>query len=1185
MAAVECDPSAPPSSVDLRQSGCPPPHCITTLAAAPHQHTHHILIQFDDTPTHALALAPLSGVRAPATGWPTGLDLPTTGCCFIPLSTMMRGFAGAGSGRPLLAHSSDKSRRPPSPSKHGKGRGWIQRAQAAGAMPSGSGLVLLVPLLFFALAIIACVWLLHGVIVAPSMATSGPAPSVQTTSIRPSRHSLLPPVKPTQAAIGAAPAGATDAAAAAHLPSLLESSLAEINAAPAPPARPQSVEQSLRWLSHWLSLRASMDALSIDLRSHFPAPAAPEPIRVMTPLASGQVRVGWNANAGTARMFHPPPRPLPPQQGWAAGLPAFPELFLRDSFSAFLLLFPLPNPVTGRGAPDTAASAAAPTVPGYEGVWDLRPLMGAGGATAAATDAVNGASAPAQPQGFPFSALLDAHPSVASTALDDLLRMRTVLRVAARTQGTRIDARTGEEVGKIAHQLPGKDMLSTSRKGPKPGQRSGTRTVARSTRYASADSTALFVLAAVHHFHASADLALLEELLPALAAALAYLSAHVEAATGLVREHPAKFLAAVDQASAADASNGDSDGSGLDYALKVTYWKDSVLAKRNTATTGGGPAFPVTYFLLQAQTLAALRALRSLRAALAAFSPAGSEASVPMAALLRRWDAMTAAASSGAHPGPDLDGLIARVRGAMHTYFFRRAPSDRDGASTDASGADAPHSDFPVPASQPAAGSCPLFGLDRQGSLGRPVTATATALPDELRTSDFLHGLYYLERGDVNQEELEAWASAAPSSPQEDAADASAADATRTRTQQQQEEDGGAAPWEPSCFQGLETPLGYASSNLDRTPSAPTGSRPTLRRDGDGGGDGGDTGDDVQPLRLSDADRALNYHHRALWPMEQAFIHAAARRFQLRHVARVAARFFHRFERALLQHRAKHPEALDPFPEYFLPRAVAARPSAALLSAGQSLALDGGRAAPGEGALREEWLSQGAHTQLWTAAAWNYWIQAQGQRAHVLASKTAQSGAALSVGALGRAATAVSSRCDKDASAVLRGVPLSERARYCPSASTLSSSSPSAARALEAPSAAAVGAASAAPRAWPASVFACLDGSALLWLSSVNDDYCDCTDGSDERGTAACAHSDEEHSFQAPTFECLSMDRSGGGAGAARASVARIPVSMVDDGVCDCCDGSDEASEIVTCKNTCTTIRDRRAPVQSAWRT
>ena len=34
----------------------------------------------------------------------------------------------------------------------------------------------------------------------------------------------------------------------------------------------------------------------------------------------------------------------------------------------------------------------------------------------------------------------------------------------------------------------------------------------------------------------------------------------------------------------------------------------------------------------------------------------------------------------------------------------------------------------------------------------------------------------------------------------------------------------------------------------------------------------------------------------------------------------------------------------------------------------------------------------------------------------------------------------------------------------------------------------------------PSKDFTCLDGSQLLSFSSVNDDYCDCADGSDEPG-------------------------------------------------------------------------------------
>jgi protein kinase C substrate 80K-H len=38
----------------------------------------------------------------------------------------------------------------------------------------------------------------------------------------------------------------------------------------------------------------------------------------------------------------------------------------------------------------------------------------------------------------------------------------------------------------------------------------------------------------------------------------------------------------------------------------------------------------------------------------------------------------------------------------------------------------------------------------------------------------------------------------------------------------------------------------------------------------------------------------------------------------------------------------------------------------------------------------------------------------------------------------------------------------------------------------------------------PADTFTCLDGSLTLPYSHLNDDYCDCRDGTDEPGTPAC---------------------------------------------------------------------------------
>lgn len=80
----------------------------------------------------------------------------------------------------------------------------------------------------------------------------------------------------------------------------------------------------------------------------------------------------------------------------------------------------------------------------------------------------------------------------------------------------------------------------------------------------------------------------------------------------------------------------------------------------------------------------------------------------------------------------------------------------------------------------------------------------------------------------------------------------------------------------------------------------------------------------------------------------------------------------------------------------------------------------------------------------------------------------------------------------------------------------------------------------------------CLDGSKELSWSAVNDDYCDCPDGSDEPGTSACPNS---------SFYCHNTGH----------MPAYIRSSRVDDGICDpeCCDGSDESDGKIRCPNRC----------------
>uniref|UniRef100_A0A1A9W6P2 Glucosidase II beta subunit N-terminal domain-containing protein n=1 Tax=Glossina brevipalpis TaxID=37001 RepID=A0A1A9W6P2_9MUSC len=88
--------------------------------------------------------------------------------------------------------------------------------------------------------------------------------------------------------------------------------------------------------------------------------------------------------------------------------------------------------------------------------------------------------------------------------------------------------------------------------------------------------------------------------------------------------------------------------------------------------------------------------------------------------------------------------------------------------------------------------------------------------------------------------------------------------------------------------------------------------------------------------------------------------------------------------------------------------------------------------------------------------------------------------------------------------------------------------------------------------------FRCLDGSEEVPFQQVNDDYCDCLgDGSDEPSTNACNNG---------RFYCKYQKRHITG----RGRDIFVFSSRVNDGICDCCDGSDEW-EGTNCKNRCLT--------------
>lgn len=88
--------------------------------------------------------------------------------------------------------------------------------------------------------------------------------------------------------------------------------------------------------------------------------------------------------------------------------------------------------------------------------------------------------------------------------------------------------------------------------------------------------------------------------------------------------------------------------------------------------------------------------------------------------------------------------------------------------------------------------------------------------------------------------------------------------------------------------------------------------------------------------------------------------------------------------------------------------------------------------------------------------------------------------------------------------------------------------------------------------------FRCFDGSKIIPMSQFNDNYRDCEDGSDEPNTA-----------EGPEMKFICQN------------AGHLPIEIsrwsVGDGICDCCDGSDELfNPKANCPNTCATLEEQR---------
>jgi glycogen debranching enzyme len=147
----------------------------------------------------------------------------------------------------------------------------------------------------------------------------------------------------------------------------------------------------------------------------------------------------------------------------------------------------------------------------------------------------------------------------------DMESLKEQVEFCAALQGTKSDPYTGQEEGKIFHEYPNVDLNG------------------KGTMFNACDTTALFLIGCRYVYQAFGDDTWLANMQEPIKKAVRYILAHIDS-NGFFFEDPAAC---------------GSDG----FALKVTYWKDSILLNRS----GGQADYPVIYTLAQAQNLSGLK--------------------------------------------------------------------------------------------------------------------------------------------------------------------------------------------------------------------------------------------------------------------------------------------------------------------------------------------------------------------------------------------------------------------------------------------------------------------------------------------------------------------------------------------------------------------------------------------------
>ena len=159
---------------------------------------------------------------------------------------------------------------------------------------------------------------------------------------------------------------------------------------------------------------------------------------------------------------------------------------------------------------------------------------------------------------------------IAALLFGDSEMMRAQLRFCALHQGAKHNPLTGEEPGKIHHEFPGYPLRD------------------HMTTYNACDAAAFYLIGHGWLQQDAPDSDFLGEFRESIERAAGYIENHLNS-DGLFEESP-NYCGAEQ------------------FALRVTYWKDSVILDR----TDGEPAYPAVFSLAHMQNLAGMRAATML---------------------------------------------------------------------------------------------------------------------------------------------------------------------------------------------------------------------------------------------------------------------------------------------------------------------------------------------------------------------------------------------------------------------------------------------------------------------------------------------------------------------------------------------------------------------------------------------